>query len=113
MIRHALKDMGLAKLIGHGIHHLVPPASENEERLGNRRPGAKNGPQGKGQRALSRHTGLGQFKPGVKSDKKPAASSKSTGNSKPSSNNKPTSKNSNGSGAKKSGNKPGNRSRIR
>jgi uncharacterized radical SAM protein YgiQ len=120
MIRHALKDMGLAKLIGHGVHHLVPPASENEERLGNYRPGSKNNAQGKGQRALSRHTGLGQFKPAVKSDaksdakseKRPMGKGKPTSNSKPMAN-KPSSKNSNGTGAKKSGNKPGNRSRIR
>ncbi|MDU0113289.1 MAG: putative radical SAM protein YgiQ [Psychrosphaera sp.] len=100
MIRHALKEMGLAKLIGHGVSHLVPPASENEERLGNRR----NGPQGKGQRALSRHTGLGQFKPGVKSDKKPKSNTTSNNSSN---------KNSTGAGVKKTGNKPGNRSRIR
>jgi uncharacterized radical SAM protein YgiQ len=62
MIRHALKEMGLAKLIGNGKQHLVPPASPNEEKAGNRRP------QGKGQKALTRHSGMKQFK-------KPSASS--------------------------------------
>jgi hypothetical protein len=40
----------------------VPPASPNEEKAGNRRP------QGKGQKALTRHSGMKQFK-------KPSASS--------------------------------------
>ncbi len=96
MIRHALKDMGLTKLIGHGVEHLVPPASPNEENRSNGNRGRK--PQvgdNKGQRALTRHSGLQQFKPKTitpagkpagkpanKSSAKPA--SKSGGKKKPS-----------------------------
>ena len=101
MIRHALKEMGLAKLIGHGQQHLVPPASANEERLASsnrgRRPNLKGKGQGGGQKALTRHTGLGQFdnKPNGKSGGKPsgkpgakntANKSSSKGSGKPSSN---------------------------
>lgn len=93
MIRHALKEMGLTKLIGHGKQHLVPPASPNEER------GQQRG-AGKGQKALSRHTGLGQFKNGGASNKGNTSggkkSSKSTKNSKASSgrnSSRPASKN--------------------
>lgn len=65
MIRHALKDMGLSKLIGHGKQHLVPPASPNEERMSSNKGG-------RGQKALTRHTGLGQFK---NTKNKPSSSS--------------------------------------
>ena len=83
MIRHALKEMGLVKLIGHGKQHLVPPASPNEERTGNnshgRRPNLKGKGGNNGQKALTRHTGLGQF------DNKSSNKPKSNGSSKPTS----------------------------
>lgn len=97
MIRHALKEMGLAKLIGHGQQHLVPPASANEERLAasnrGRRPNLKGKGNGQGgQKALTRHTGLGQFdnassNKGKSADKgKPAGKGKPTGKGKPAGN---------------------------
>ena len=97
MIRHALKDMGLVKLIGHGEHHLVPPASANEERLQGR-----NHKSGKGQRALSRHTGTGQFK------NKPSTAN-NTSNKANTGKNKPKA---NSTGAK-TGNRSGNKQRMR
>ncbi len=58
LIRETLKKLGLArKLIGRGAHCLVPPESRNEAQ--------KNAPRGKAQaanNALTKHTGLGQFK---------------------------------------------------
>ncbi len=52
MIREALRKMGQAKLIGSAPHCLVPAESRNE---------GKGKPQ-RGRPALSRHTGLKQFK---------------------------------------------------
>lgn len=58
LIRETLKKLGLArKLIGRGTHCLVPPESRNEAQ--------KNSQRGKTQpanNALTKHTGLGQFK---------------------------------------------------
>ena len=90
MIRHALKEMGLTKLIGHGKQHLVPPASPNEER-------AQQRGSGKGQKALSRHTGLGQFKNTTKSDSGSNSNGKNGG-----SKNKNAKNSSNNSNSKKS-----------
>jgi len=50
-IRQALEKMGRAELIGRGPQHLVPPESPNERRL-------KASKAGKGQKALTKHTGL-------------------------------------------------------
>lgn len=50
-IREALKKMGREDLIGRGPQHLVPPESANEKRQ-------KAQKAHKGQRALTKHTGL-------------------------------------------------------
>ena len=50
-IREALQRMGRADLIGRGPQHLVPPETANERRL-------KASKAGKGQKALTKHTGL-------------------------------------------------------
>ena len=103
MIRHALKEMGLAKLIGHGKQHLVPPASANEERLVQKQGG--KGQNNKGQRALTRHSGMGQFKNGKNSSDKAGGKSGSR-NSKPQNNQSKTT----GNGKNK---RPAGRSRTR
>ncbi|GAA4900260.1 YgiQ family radical SAM protein [Ferrimonas pelagia] len=56
LIREALTNMGLTRLIGTSANCLVPPAGRGEGR--GQRPG---GQKGSGKPALSRHTGLGQF----------------------------------------------------
>lgn len=65
LIREVLKNLGLARtLIGKGPQHLVPPESRNET-LGIKKGSnwSKTGGDAKaGQIALSKHTGLGQFK---------------------------------------------------
>ncbi len=93
MIRHALKEMGLQKLIGHGKQHLIPPATPNEERNNQNRGG-------KGQKALTRHSGMGQFK-----------QSGGKGNSSSSNRNKTAAKSKNG--AKTNRTKSNNKTRIR
>ena len=101
LIRHSLKEMGLSKLIGHGENHLVPPASANEEKMIQRNGKGHKG--GKGQRALSRHTGLGQFKNGKPGQKKSGAKS--------SSGNKPETGRANNKSQSNSGNKARNKRR--
>lgn len=66
MIRHALKEIGLAKLIGHGDNHLVPPASDKEERQGKQsgNTGKSRVSQKPFKKALTRHSGMQQFKTG-------------------------------------------------
>lgn len=88
LIRHSLKEMGLSKLIGHGDQHLVPPASANEEKMIKNR----HNKGGKGQRALTRHSGLGQFKNGKKPGNKSNSGNK---NAKSSGNNNANSANKN------------------
>lgn len=60
-IREALDRMGRSDLIGRGPQHLVPPETADERRQ-------KVGRAGKGQRALTKHTGLPP-KPSWKKDK--------------------------------------------
>ncbi|TKB51307.1 YgiQ family radical SAM protein [Ferrimonas sediminicola] len=50
LVREGLKKAGLAKLIGHGPHCLVPPEGHKPR-----------GQAGRGKPALSKHTGLKQF----------------------------------------------------
>lgn len=57
-IREVLKKLGLARqLIGRSAHCLVPPETRDELKTA-----AKKSTQNPGKPALSRHTGLGQFK---------------------------------------------------
>lgn len=56
LIRETLKKLGLArKLIGTGQHCLVPPESRKESQLANKKSNGRDN-------ALTKHTGLGQFK---------------------------------------------------
>ncbi|HIP76028.1 MAG TPA: YgiQ family radical SAM protein [Psychromonas hadalis] len=58
LIRETLKSLGLArKLIGRAASCLVPAESRDEMKTN------KNRPSNKSQPALTKHTGLGQFKP--------------------------------------------------
>ncbi|WP_199610372.1 YgiQ family radical SAM protein [Flocculibacter collagenilyticus] len=59
MIREALKKMGLAKLIGRGPQHLVPPETRDEKIKGKRDSFRKNAGL---KPALTKHTGLNPLK---------------------------------------------------